>query len=78
MGSTCNYHIPVQDENQVLNRKYQFDLKAREVDSISCWTDYFRTGNMLLVDGDGEWVDLEDEEGDDQWEDDDNREDDEW
>ena len=78
MGSTCNYQVPAQDENQVLNRKFQLDFKEREVDSISCWTDYFRTGNMLLVDGDGEWVDLEDEEGDDQWEDDDNREDDEW
>jgi len=48
----------------LFNREYEQDLNERNSDSISRRTDYFKTGNILLVDGDGEWVGPDDEEDD--------------
>ena len=78
MGSICKHHVSIQSNKMMFNREYVQDLNDRDTDSISRWTDYFKTGNILLVDGDGEWVGPDDEEDDDQWDDDGKMEDDEW
>ena len=78
MGSICNHHVSVQSNRILFNREYEQDFNERDTDFVFSWTDYFKTGNILLVDGDGEWVGQEDEDGDDQWDDDDKMEDDEW
>jgi len=78
MGRICNHHVSLQSNRMLFNREYEQDFNEQYKNSFFGWTDYSKTGNILLVDGDGEWVGQEDEDGDDQWDDDDKMEDDEW
>ncbi len=78
MGSVCNSNPSMQKKLILLSREQKPNFNEQYIYSTIRWTNYFNTGNALLIDGDGELVELDDDGFDYQWDDDDKIEDEEW